>query len=102
MGAAGKLTEHFKVASAWLGVNAESETPSKFWGIWKDILEWKGSKSEILTLKEDEELLRVGGGRWVLRWALEGKGRVEATLLGNCQKFSLAGRHCGKGQRSQV
>lgn len=69
MGTAGKRTERFKVASAWLEVPTESETPSKFGGLREDVLEWKGYKSEILTLKEEEELLRVGEGGWVSRWA---------------------------------
>lgn len=102
MGAAGKLTEHFQVASAWPGVHTESDFPSKFWRPRENILEGKGCKSEILTLKEEEELLSVGECGWVSRWALEGKGRVEAILLANCQKFSLAGRHRGRSQRSQV
>lgn len=42
MGEASKLTEDSKVASAWLGVNTDSEHPFKFWELKEDILEWKG------------------------------------------------------------
>lgn len=48
---AGKLTENYKVASAWFRVNTDSEPPFKFWRLQEDIIKWKGYKAEILTFK---------------------------------------------------
>lgn len=48
---ASKLTENYKVASAWFRVNTDSEPPFKFWRLQEDIIKWKGYKAEILTFK---------------------------------------------------
>lgn len=45
---AGKLTENYKVASAWFRVNTDSEPPFKFWRLQEDIIKWRAIKLKFL------------------------------------------------------